>query len=173
VQEEAKQAEALATARSLLPQLKQARATGRLVIDLPRLQEEGPGSTHDVVLKHGDALIVPPKTQEVTVIGEVQHPTSHLADGDLSVKDYVDRSGGFTYKADDGRAYVVRANGQVEPAYRGWWIFRDQAEVRAGDTIVVPLDVERMRPLALWSSVTQIVYQIAVSIAVLSNIGAI
>jgi hypothetical protein len=37
----------------------------------------------------------------------------------------------------------------------------------------VPLDVERMRPLALWSSVTQIVYQIAVSIAVLSNIGAI
>lgn len=172
-QEEAKQAEALATARSLLPQLKDARATGRLVIDLPRLTKEGAGSDYDVVLKGGDRLIVPQKTQEVTVIGEVQYPTSHvLADG-VSVKGYVDRSGGFTYKADDGRAYVVRANGLVEPAYEGWWIFRSQVNVRAGDTIVVPLDVERMRPLTLWTNVTQIMYQLAVTLAALNTVGAI
>jgi polysaccharide biosynthesis/export protein len=66
----------------------------------------------------------------------------------------------------------VRANGQVEPAYRGWWIFRDQAEVRAGDTIVVPLDVDRLRPLTFWTSLVQIAYQLAVSVAVLENVGA-
>jgi polysaccharide biosynthesis/export protein len=172
-QEDAKQAEALAIARSLLPQLKGVKATGRLVIDLPQLIEEGKSSQYDVVLKGGDQLIVPPRTQEVTVIGEVQYPTSHLLESGLDVKDYVNRSGGFTFKADDGRAYVVRANGQVEPAYSGWWIFRAQADVRPGDTIVVPLDVERMRPLTLWSSVTQIIYQLAVTLAVLNNIGAI
>jgi polysaccharide biosynthesis/export protein len=166
-------AEALATARALLPQLKASRATGRLVIDLPGLIEEGKGSEYDVVLKGGDTLIVPSKSQEVTVVGEVQYPTSHLAEGGLDPEDYIKRSGGLTYKADGGRAYVVRANGLVEPASSGWWIFSSSADVKPGDTIVVPLDVERMRPLTLWSGVTQIIYQIAVSIAVLSNIGAI
>jgi polysaccharide biosynthesis/export protein len=173
VQEDAKQAEALSVARSLLPQLRGAKATGRLVIDLPQLIEEGKESEYDVVLKGGDRIIIPPRTQEVTVIGEVQHPTSHLIDSDLDVKDYVNRSGGFTYKADDDRAYVVRANGQVVSAYSGWWLFRAQADVKAGDTIVVPLDVERMRPLTFWTAVTQIMYQIAVSVAVLNNVGAI
>jgi len=161
--EDAKTAEALATARALLPQLKSARATGRLVIDLPELLEEGKGSEYDVVLKGGDKLIVPALSQEVTVIGEVQYPTSHLAERGLDPEDYIDRSGGLTYKADGGRAYVVRANGLVEPASSGWWIFTSEAEVKPGDTIVVPLDVERMRPLTLWSGVTQIVYQIAVA----------
>lgn len=172
-QEEAKEAEALATARSLLPQLKGAKATGRLVVDLPRLLEQAEKSSYDVVLKDGDRLIVPQRTQEVTVIGEVQYPTSHLAHEGLGVKDYVDRSGGFTYKADDGRAYVVRANGLVEPAYSGWWLFRAQVNIKAGDTIVVPLDVERMKPLTLWTSVAQILYQLAVTVAVISNVGAL
>jgi polysaccharide export outer membrane protein len=170
--EDAKTAEALATARALLPQLRTARASGRLVIDLPRLLDEGKGSNQDVVLKGGDRLIVPARQQSVTVVGEVQYPTSHLAERGLDPEDYIERSGGLTYKADSGRAYVVRANGLVEPATSGWWIFSSSADVKPGDTIVVPLDVERMRPLTLWSSVTQIIYQLAVSVAVLNNIGA-
>ena len=35
------------------------------------------GSTYDVILRDGDALIVPRFQQQVTVIGEVQ--TAHLA----------------------------------------------------------------------------------------------
>jgi polysaccharide export outer membrane protein len=170
---ETKQAEGLAAARALLPQLKAARAAGRLVIDLPQLIEEGKKSQYDVVLKGGDMLIIPPKTQEVTVIGEVHYPTSHLLETDLDAGDYVNRSGGLTYKADDDRTYVVRANGEVVPGSSGWWIFRRDVDVRPGDTIVIPLDVERMNPLTLWSSVTQIIYQLAVTIAVLNNIGAI
>jgi polysaccharide export outer membrane protein len=170
--ENSQTAEALSTARALLPQLRAARATGRLVIDLPALIEEGKGSEYDVVLKGGDRLIVPDKPQEVTVVGEVQYPTSHLAERGLDPDDYIERSGGLTYKADGDRAYVVRANGLVEPAESGWWIFSSTADVKPGDTIVIPLDVERMRPLTLWASVTQIVYQIAVSVAALNSVGA-
>ena len=173
-QEDAKQAEALSTAKGLLPQLRAARATGRLVIDLPVLLSAGDNGEHDVVLKDGDTLVIPAKTQEVTVIGEVQFPTSHLAQAGLDATDYIKRSGGLTYKADNDRAYVVRANGQVEPANSGWWIFRHSSiDVRPGDTIVVPLDVERMRPLTFWASVTQIVYQLAVTVAAVHSIGAI
>jgi polysaccharide export outer membrane protein len=170
--ENSQTAEALSTARALLPQLRAARATGRLVIDLPALIEEGKGSEYDVVLKGGDRLIVPDRPQEVTVVGEVQYPTSHLAERGLDPDDYIERSGGLTYKADGDRAYVVRANGLVEPAESGWWIFSSTADVKPGDTIVIPLDVERMRPLTLWASVTQIIYQIAVSVAALNSVGA-
>ena len=56
----------------------QARAVGRLVINLPRLLRSPIGSPYDVVLRDGDELIVPKFEQEVTVIGEVQTVTSHL-----------------------------------------------------------------------------------------------
>ena len=38
-------------------------------------------------------------------------------------------------------------------------------EIRPGDTIVVPLDTDRIRPLTFWASVTQILYQAAIAVA--------
>ena len=79
------------------------------------------GSEHDVVLKHGDMLVVPRITQEVTVIGEVQSATSHLYRADLSRNDYIAMSGGMTPRADDDRIYVVRADGSVVARSRSLW----------------------------------------------------
>ena len=39
-----------------------------------------------------------------------------------------------------------------------------------GDTIVVPLDAERMRPLPLWTAVTTIVFNLAVAVAAVAGI---
>jgi polysaccharide biosynthesis/export protein len=36
-------------------------------------------------------------------------------------------------------------------------------EMRPGDTIVVPLDTERVRALPLWTAVTTIIYNLAVA----------
>ena len=49
--------------------------------------------TDIVVLKNGDELVVPDRQQEVSVIGEVQYPTSHLFETGLMRDDYVNRSG--------------------------------------------------------------------------------
>ena len=38
-----------------------------------------------------------------------------------------------------------------------------------GDTIVVPLDAERMRPLPLWTAVTTIIYNLAVAVAAVGS----
>ena len=105
----------------------------------------------------------------MTVIGEVQNATSHLYEPSLTRDDYVNRSGGLTSKADSKRIYVVRANGSVEVGNDGRWR-RDRSPMQPGDTIVVPLDAERMRPLALWTSVTTILFNVAVAIAAVGSL---
>ena len=55
----------------------------------------------------------PKKTQEITILGEVQSPTSHVFEAGLTRDDYIAKSGGTTQKADRKRIYVVRANGDV------------------------------------------------------------
>lgn len=161
--------DALAVGQSLLANLRSTTAVGRLVIDLPAAMNAPPGSQDEIILKDGDRLLVPRITQEVTVIGEVQSTTSHLYNPRLSRADYIDMSGGFTPRADKDRVYVVRANGSVEVERGRAWFSGKGPDVRPGDTIVVPLDTERMRPLPFWTAVTQIVYHLAVSVAAVNS----
>jgi protein involved in polysaccharide export with SLBB domain len=160
--------QALAVGQQLLAGLNDAEPVGRLVIDLDRTMAAKPGSSQDIVLKDGDRLLVPRITQEVTVIGEVQSPTSHLFAEGMGPESYIQMSGGTTQRADKSRTYVVRANGSVVSGGDSWFGFGG-TEIRPGDTVVVPLDSERMRPLPLWTAVTQIIYQLAVSVAVVNS----
>ncbi len=159
--------ETLAIGQSLLADLRDAEPVGRLVIDLDRILS-ATDSDGDVLLKGGDTLRVPRQSQEVTVIGEVQNATSHLYDSSLGREDYLRLSGGTTQKADDNRIYVVRANGSVESGSGSRW-FRGSSEIQPGDTIVVPLDAERMRPLPLWTAVTTIIFNLAVAVAAIGS----
>jgi protein involved in polysaccharide export with SLBB domain len=161
--------ETLAIGQSLLADLRNAEPVGRLVIDLDRIMAADEGSAADVILKDGDILRVPQTAQEVTVIGEVQSATSHLFDPGFARDDYIRMSGGTTQKADDRRIYVVRANGSVETGSGSRW-FRNAGSIQPGDTIVVPLDAERMRPLPLWTAVTTIIFNLAVAVAAVSGI---
>jgi protein involved in polysaccharide export with SLBB domain len=160
---------ALTVGQSLLTQVRASKAVGRLVIDLPRTMRSPPGSASDVILKDGDTLIVPRFQQEVTVIGEVQNTTSHLFRPELSRDDYIAQSGGVTRRADRKRIYVVRADGSVIANESGRWFSRSGVEIKPGDTIVVPLDTERLPALPLWQAVTQIIYNLAISAAAVNS----
>jgi protein involved in polysaccharide export with SLBB domain len=160
--------ETLAVGQTLLADLEGAEPVGRLVIDLERVMAAEPGSSDDVILRGGDRLRVPKRSQEVTVIGEVQNSTSHLFDPVLARDDYLRMSGGTTQKADERRIYVVRANGSIEAGSGSRW-FRQNGEIRPGDTIVVPLDAERMRPLPMWQAVTSILFNLAVAVAAVNS----
>jgi polysaccharide export outer membrane protein len=159
---------ALTVGQSLLANIRNAAPVGRLVIDLDQSMTAQPGSELDVVLKDGDRLLVPRVTQEVTVVGEVQSATSHLYRADLSRDDYIAMSGGLTPRADDDRIYVVRADGSVVVGRRNAW-FGGGVEVKTGDTIVAPLDTERMRPLPFWTAVTTIIYNLAIAAAAVNS----
>jgi protein involved in polysaccharide export with SLBB domain len=161
--------QALSVGEGLLAELQSSTAVGRLVIELDQVLAAAPGGAQDIVLKNGDRLLVPKQSQEVTVIGEVQNATSHRYATDLSREDYVDLSGGFTNQADEDRVYVVRANGSVVAHSGGAWFSRAGGEIQPGDTVVVPLDAGKMRPLPLWTAVTTIIYNLAVAVAAVNS----
>jgi polysaccharide biosynthesis/export protein len=157
---------ALIVGRSLLHELEGEQAVGRLVINLRQILRSPPDSVYDVVLRDGDDLIVPKFQQEVSVIGEVQDPTSHLYNPHLSRDDYIRLSGGFTAQADEKRVYVVRADGSVIANQGSRWFNRgSEVPIRPGDTIVVPINATQMLPLPFWQAVTGIMYNVAIAAA--------
>jgi polysaccharide biosynthesis/export protein len=168
----ANSANAVSTGQFLLTQLKSLKAVGRLVIDLPEMMRERPGSSADVILRDGDELIVPRFQQQVTVIGEVQSTTSHLYNARLGRDDYIALSGGLTTRADKSRVYVVHANGSVVSASGHRWFQPTGAsmKIRPGDTIVVPLDTERLPSLPFWTAVTTILYNVAIAVAAVHSL---
>jgi protein involved in polysaccharide export with SLBB domain len=158
-------AQALAIGQQLMTQLRQLKPVGRLVIDMNRVMKGRPGASDDVLVRDGDKLLIPKQTQEITVLGEVQGPTSHVLQAGLTRDDYIAKSGGITQKADRKRIYVVRANGNVISGERTGWFRRSQStEIHPGDTIIVPLDTERVRALPLWQAVTTIIYNLTLGI---------
>ena len=165
-------AETLSTGAALLDQLRSTEPVGRLVIDLDQLAARAPTEelVDDIDLRNGDRLLVPIQSQVVTVIGEVQQNTSHLYQTGLSRDDYLEMSGGITRRADEKLIYVVRASGAVVTGKRSRWFgSRGGTEIRAGDTIVAPLETDRIRALTFWTQVTQILYQSALAVAAIQT----
>jgi protein involved in polysaccharide export with SLBB domain len=160
--------EAKSVGNALLSALNNIDATGRLVIDLPALIA-GESRTRDVLLQNGDQLLIPKKTQAVTVIGEVQFATSHLFDPGLKRDDYIDRSGGLAPNASKKTIYVVRANGAVI-ANKGAW-GRSGARILPGDTVVVPVDTQQGLKLQAWASITKIAYNAAIAVAAINGLN--
>jgi polysaccharide export outer membrane protein len=161
----------LSIGNSLVAQLRQAKAVGRLVIDLNRIGKSKYGNSEDILVRDHDKLLIPKKTQEITILGEVQSPTSHVFHPGLTRDDYIAKSGGTTQLADPKRIYIIRANGDVISGQRVGWFRRSRStEMRPGDTIIVPLDTERIRALPLWQAVTTIIYNLAVSVLAIRSV---
>ena len=158
--------------RNAIEALVSAEAQGRLVIPLMKILNF---SVDDVALKTNDRLLIPKFSQEVTVIGEVQRPTSYLYDASFSQADYLMQSGGIKPSADKRGIYVVKAGGQVIMPTRGWFRFRSaQANIGPGDTIVVPLDTDdtRIRGIPLLAEVSTIIYQLALGAAAVNSFSS-
>ena len=158
--------------RNAIEALASAEAQGRLVIPLMKILNF---SVDDVALKTNDRLLIPKFSQEVTVIGEVQRPTSYLYDASFSQADYLMQSGGIKPSADKRGIYVVKAGGQVIMPTRGWFRFRSaQANIGPGDTIVVPLDTDdtRIRGIPLLAEVSTIIYQLALGAAAVNSFSS-
>lgn len=154
--------------RDLLEEVQDSRPVGRMVINLAAVV--GSDDYQPIRLQDGDALTVPTIPQAVSVFGEVQFPTSHLHSEGLTVDDYLERSGGPTRQADEERVYVVKADGSVMLPEKSRWFGRRSQQLAPGDTIIVPIDVDRLNQLELWSNVSQIVYQMALGAAAVGNL---
>jgi protein involved in polysaccharide export with SLBB domain len=109
-------------------------------------------------------LLIPKRNQEITVIGEVQNSTSHLFQAGLNRDDYIALSGGTTRNADLRKVYVVHADGSVDATKTRWFLPHvSGSTIRAGDTVVVPLNAERVPALPIWQATTTIFYNLIVA----------
>lgn len=155
--------------QKVLKDLTNTKAVGRMVIDLPAVLDGETGA--DVELVRGDVLIVPPRSQTVSVVGEVFVPTSHRFNPEFNLDDYIASSGGVKQLGDDSNIFVIQANGSVlRPSAGFWYSSSSENSLKPGDTIVVPLDANPVDNLTLWSSVTQILYQTGVAIAAIGSL---
>jgi protein involved in polysaccharide export with SLBB domain len=169
-QPNAQSQQAYSVGQSLLEQLRATKPTGRLVIDLAKVLASPGDSNYDIALHDGDKLLVPDLRQEVTVLGEVQFPTSHLYSPSMGRNKYISLSGGLTVNADAKRIYVVRANGAVISAQASAWLRHEGSQIRTGDTIIVPPDTDRVPKLTEWASITQIIFNLAVAVAAIARL---
>jgi polysaccharide biosynthesis/export protein len=166
-QETGKKAIDQAEAQRILKSLDSSKPLGRLVIDLPVIMKSP--NEHDFQLEDGDRLTVPRYKPSVTVVGEVQYPTSHFYNEKLDTMDYINNSGGTKKNADTKRIYVVKANGTVIAPKSGW-LRTATANVKPGDTIVVPLETDKKDTLEIFAKASSIIYNSALGAAALAAI---
>jgi polysaccharide export outer membrane protein len=160
--------------RSIIAQLKKAKAKGRVVIRLTSA-DQLKGSASDILLEDGDRLEVPKKTNVVNVVGRVYNPTGIVYDpAKDTLGHYLTMVGGPTESADQDHLFLLKADGSVvtrENADGGFFSTGKQGllstRVDPGDSIVVPEKFVDTRLLKNTKDITQILFQIAVTTGVL------
>lgn len=100
--------------------------------------------TNNLIVEDGDEIFVPKKNQAVRVIGEVLFPTQFAFEQGLTVKDYVDKAGGFTSNAQKRKSFVLGANGSARRV-KHFLFFKSYPVVRSGDEVFVPKKPDKTR----------------------------
>jgi protein involved in polysaccharide export with SLBB domain len=117
-----------------------------------------------LLLENGDILNVPTRDGLVLVSGEVLFPNAVAFEPNLSLEDYIRRSGGYTQNADSSRVIISRRDGSFQEATGGRGIFSTDSEVtiRQGDEVLVLPKID-VKSRQIWKDWTQILFQIAVT----------
>jgi protein involved in polysaccharide export with SLBB domain len=126
---------------------------------LGRVVTSRDGKQLNVVLEDGDVVIIPQKTNVVRVSGEVFMTKAIMYTPGMTAKDYIQQAGGYSDRADKGRVVLHRPNAEVI-------VGSGSIEVHPGDEILVPPKVDTKLTQNILD-VTQIIYQVAVSAAVI------
>jgi protein involved in polysaccharide export with SLBB domain len=163
----AAQAQQQISSDRLLTRLRDARPTGRVVLQLPVDAKQLP----DLALEDGDRLLIPSMPTTVGVFGSVFNAGSYLFSESRKVDDYLRLAGSATANADKDSIFVVRANGSVVSAQqgKGWFGVTatriEDALALPGDTVFVPLEVNKTTFLQSAKDWTQVLSQFGLGLA--------
>jgi protein involved in polysaccharide export with SLBB domain len=112
---------------------------------------------------------VPRQPSMVSVAGAVYNPNSFLYDAHLRVKDYLRLAGGANRDADQGRAYVIRADGSIIGKQQISSLrhdgFDSSLRIYPGDSVVVPINLSKGTTLRNVVDIATIVGQFGIAIA--------
>ncbi len=142
---------------------------GRIIIDFSKALGN-PRSSDNIVLADGDSLFVPRRPETVRVSGGVAIPGLLIYTPGKKANYYIERTGGFTEKANPRSVKIIRVTGDVETARRRFW---SDPEIQEGDEIRVAIK-EESKPIDWGKTLREaatIVASLATTVYVLSNIS--
>lgn len=157
----------LQTARTIEANLRQARANGRIVLEI----KPNASSLQDIPelpLEDGDTFIVPQIPLSVGVFGSVYTQNQFVYDPHKRAEDYIHLAGGGTRTADTGRSYIVRADGSIVSHQFSSSLFTGNfasARIYPGDALVIPERVDKRPLLRNLVDIATIVGQFGLGIA--------
>jgi protein involved in polysaccharide export with SLBB domain len=159
---------AVAQRRSLLQEAKSAPYLGRVVLGLDTKMGFS-GSDEDIVLQDGDSLYIPSQQSTISIMGEVFSPTNVVVGSkNRSVSRCLDQAGGITEYGDEDNVYYIKPDGSIltpkNTSFFGW------TKVEPGGTIIVPPKGPKKDYLDAMAKITQIIYQIAISVGVAKTV---
>lgn len=154
--------------RAVLKKLREIKATGRIILELPP-EAEQVKELPDLVLEDGDRFLVPAVSSTVSVIGAVYNENAFIHKPDKRVSDYLGQAGGTTRDADADNLYVIRADGAVSSKRQSGWLLSslEGEKLMPGDTVVVPERTEKVSWTKEIKDWTQILYQFGLGAAAL------
>jgi polysaccharide biosynthesis/export protein len=159
---------AIAQRRALLEEAKTAPYLGRVVVQLDdRFQFET--TTDDIVMEDGDSLFIPATPSTISILGEVFSPTNVIVGSrNRSVGKCLDRAGGITEYGDPSNVYYIQPDGSIlTPKNTNFFTWR---KVEPGGIIIVPPKGPKRDYLDALAKITQIIYQIAISVGVAKTV---
>ena len=153
--------------RQLIIRLRQVRATGRIVLEVP--EAGNLKDLPDLPLEDADRFYVPSPPSMVSVLGSVYSQNSFIYKPEKRVADYLAQAGGPTRYADEGSIYVLRADGSVvSKRQTGFFVGSfTGVPLMPGDSIVVPEELDRTTIMRGLRDIAQIFYQFGLGAAAL------
>lgn len=110
----------------------------KVAFSLKKIIDKNIDPANDLILRHGDKLVIPTEPQTVEISGEVLNGrTIARYQAGLRLKDYIGSAGGYTSSAKRRKAYVIYQNGSASRT-RNFLFFKNNPKVLPGTKITVP-----------------------------------
>ena len=142
---------------------KSREMRGKFATDFQKLWLEN-DPEFNFLLKNGDYIYIPDKTVTVTVSGQVKNPGLVTYVEGKNYLYYVDKAGGFAWRARKGKIRLIKAN-------TGEWLKpNENTPIEVGDMVFIPEKPE-IDYWDLTKDIMSIAAQIATVIIVIQNVA--
>jgi protein involved in polysaccharide export with SLBB domain len=158
--------------QALIARLRQVKAAGRIVLEMPVDDATSLKDIPDLVLEDSDRFLVPSKPSTISVIGAVYNENAFVYSSQKRMTDYLRQAGGVSRTGNTSDVYLLRVDGSVISKRESGWLMSsfEGERLMPGDTIVVPEDFERTTWTKLLKDYGQILYQFGLGAAALKVI---
>ncbi len=155
----------------ILSELKDYEPSGRVIVELDKIKLQQ-NIQDNIYLNDGDEIHIPTYTSNVYIFGEVGNPGSVIFQDNISMQDYIERSGGLTRYSSKDSIFIVSPNGETKKVHvNGIRKYLSQeTDVYPGSVIYVPRHVGKIEGINYYATIAPIFSSLALSVASLNSI---